>query len=141
MKKITLPIHNYLPQISSPNDQSIIRLIGSLKKRKGFNRIELLNDPAKPLTLAIEHDNMISSNQITQITETIADRLTDVFGHLLVKVAKIYQDYTDKQFTVPFEGCPGVTHILSKPHGWIDLEFNRYMTAEAQLVQCINQRK
>ncbi len=141
MKKLTLPIHEYLPQVSSPNDQSIIRLIGSLKKREGFSRIELLNEPAKPLTLAIEYDRIISSNQIIQIAEAIAGRLTDVFGHLLVKGVEIYKDYADQQASALLEGCPGVTHVLRMPQGWVDLEFNRYMTAEAQLVHCINQRK
>jgi hypothetical protein len=142
MNNIVLNVQNYLQQISSAKDQSITRLISSLKKRKGFGRIQLLNDSAKPIGLSIQHDpDIITSQQITQITQTIADNLNRIFGHLLVKINDIHSKHNVKSAYKLFKNCRGITHVLAEPRGWVDLEFNRYITQEARLVKCINKTR
>jgi|GEM_PF-979360 hypothetical protein len=142
MNNIILNIHDYLQQISSAKDQSITRLISSLEKRKGFGRIELLNAPSKPIALSIQHDgSIIASQKIIQITQTIADNLNRIFGHLLVKVSDLYVNHDLQKVGSLFKNCSGVTHVLTERRGWIDLEFNRYITRESSLIDCINQNK
>lgn len=142
MNKIILNIHDYLKQISSEKDQSITRLISSLENRNGFGRIRLLNDPTQPIALSIQYNpGIIIGQQIIQVTQTISDNLNRIFGHLLVKISDLYSKGNPENAKKLFRTCRGVTHVLTEPYGWVDLEFNRYITEEARLVKCINQNR
>lgn len=142
MNNIILNIQDYLPQLSSVEDQSITRLISSLEKRKGIYGIELLNHPSRPISLSIKHDiSIITASQIKQITHTIANNLNRIFGHLLVKASDLYENYNPQLITVFLKNCAGVTYIFTEPSGWINLEFNRYITEETRLIECINKNK
>lgn len=142
MNNIILNIHDYLKQISSVKDQSITRLISSLEKRKGFGGIQLLNDPTKPICLSIQHDpDVITSQKIIRITQTIANTLNEVFGNLLLKADDWVGQHDPKKVLQLFKKCSGVIHVHAEPNGWINLEFNRYITQETRLVECINQNK
>lgn len=142
MNNIILNIRDYLKQISSAKDQSITRLISSLEKRDGFGRIQLLNNHRKPIVLSIEHDpGIIRSQQIFRITRKLANNLNRIFGHLLVKISDLYNTNYPKPMPAFSKKCAGVTNVFADPHGWIDLEFNRYITEEARLIKCINQNR
>lgn len=142
MSSVTLNIHDYLKQISSEKDQSITRLISSLENRNGFGRIRLLNDPTQPIALSIQYNpGIITGQQIIQVTQTIADNLNRIFGHLLVKISDLYSKDNLVNAEKLFRTCKGVTNVLAKPRGWVDLEFNRYITEEVRLLKCINQNR
>ncbi|HLR31089.1 MAG TPA: hypothetical protein VK074_01275 [Fodinibius sp.] len=139
MKKIVLDISDVLHQVANAEDQCIDRLKGSLEKRNGIKRVRLDTREAENPQLCVSFDEgIISASQIKHIAAETADKLGDTFGHLWIKMRAVRNRNHRQAVTALLKNFKGVMNVLVIPTGWIFLEFNKYITQEATLIELID---
>lgn len=140
MKKIVLDISDVLHPVANAEDQCIDRLKGSLKKRNGIKRVRLDTEVGSSSQLCVYFDeDIISASKIKHITTQTADKLDETFGHLWIKIRAVQDRNHRQDVTTLLNNFKGVMNVLVIPTGWIFLEFNKYITQEATLIELIDQ--
>lgn len=138
MNSLHISLYTVLQDISDEEDKCVDRMIGSLKKRNGITAVKVTEDQKSQPQLLIKFDvDIISENQIRQIVQKIGKKLDKTFGHLRIKVQEIQDTQRIQATTALLKNLKGVMNVLVVPTGWIMLEFNKYITEESLLLDCI----
>ena len=138
MSKLIVYIRDVLDDVSGGEDQCIDRLIGSIEKRDGVNKITLKQNEESTLQLNINfNEKVISEDQIKHIAVETGKKLEDTFGHLWIKIQEVSENNHPRLVTALLKNFKGVMAVSVVSTGWILLEFNRYMTQESLLRELI----
>ncbi|MCW9706262.1 hypothetical protein [Fodinibius salsisoli] len=139
MNTLVLDISDVLHQVANAEDQCIDRLKGSLEKRNGIKQVRLdTEEPGPELCIYFDED-IISASQIKHIATQTAGKLDDTFGHLWIKMRAVRDRNHRQAVTTLLNNFKGVMNVFVIPTGWIFLEFNKYITQEATLIELIDQ--
>lgn len=137
MNTLVLNISDLLHDVPNADDQCVDRLIGSLEKRNGIKQVRLdIEEPSPQLCIYFD-EAIISASQIKHIATQTADKLGDTFGHLWIKMREVRNRNHRQAVTALLKNFKGVMTVSVVSTGWIFLEFNRYMTQEAVLLELI----
>lgn len=138
MKEIMFNVSDLLHEVPYADDQCVDRLIGSLKKRNGIKHVRFDTAEASDPQLCISFDEaIISASHIEHIATETAGKLDDTFGHLWIKMREVRDRNHRQAVTSLLKNFKGVKMVSIVSTGWIFLEFNRYITQEAVLLELI----
>lgn len=138
MNTLVLNISDLLHEVPNADDQCVDRLIGSLEKRNGIKQVRLDTEEDSNPQLCVYFDKeIISASQIKHIATETADKLGDTFGHLWIKMREVRDRNHRQAVTSLLKNFKGVMTVSVVSTGWIFLEFNRYITQEAVLLELI----
>lgn len=137
MNTLVLNISDLLHEVPNADDQCVDRLIGSLEKRNGIKQVRLDIEAPSPQLCIYFDEAIISASQIKHIATQTAGKLDDTFGHLWIKMREVRNRNHRQAVTVLLKNFKGVMTVSVVSTGWIFLEFNRYITQEAVLLELI----
>jgi hypothetical protein len=137
MNTLVLDISDVLHPVANAEDQCIDRLKGSLEKRNGIKQVRLDTEEPGPELCIYFDEGTILASQIKHIATQTAGKLDDTFGHLWIRMRAVRDQNHRQAVTTILNNFKGVMNVLVIPTGWIFLEFNRYITQEAVLLELI----
>lgn len=134
-QKLRLDIPLLLPEVPDAHDRCVGQLVAALDGRPGIEQAHVVEPEGQAAQLCIHYDpNVISISRVRELAHATGAKLTDRFGHLLVRGTKTLHAREARTLAARLQGLSGVVEAEAAASGAVRIEYDREKVREDALL-------
>ena len=132
MEKTRIDLDIILPEIPNERDECVSRIINSLERRRGIDKVHVVPQKEnKASQLCFHYDpEKISIDKIEYLAKQAGAEITVQYGHLLITVSGIRHQRHARMIESDIKRVKGIVSISVSATGFIQLEYNKQLNSE-----------
>lgn len=138
--KVRLDIPLLLPDVPQAKDRCVRELVNSLAARAGVAQAHIVDAEGTAPQLCIHYDpGVISLQRVRELAQVGGAKLTDRFGHLIVRTTANMHARAARSLVSELQGLEGVVEAEAAASGAVRIEFDRERVGEDALSARLNE--
>jgi Cd2+/Zn2+-exporting ATPase len=134
-KKLRLDIPLLLPDVPEVHDRCVDQLVATLNGRAGIEKAHVVEPDGTPPQLCVHFDpSVISLGRVRELAQSAGAKLTDRFGHLLVRSSTTMHARAARTLVAWLQAVDGVVEAEAAASGAVRIEFDRDKVGEDALM-------
>lgn len=136
-KRINLDI--LLPEVPNERDECVARIIKMLQYKRGIDKVHVIPEDGNRKAEICFHYNPseVSLSKVEQLAKEAGAEITAHFGHLVIETAGVRHPRHARIIEAQLRKQKGIQTVSVSGTGFIQVEFNKELTAEETIVEQI----